>query len=165
MTFTHKKALHDKIKIIVKENALQIIENPYANFVIQIIIECWPDYKEILSMYEGKYFYLSLEKYASNVVERCLEKDKEILHHYIEEIIEGERISEVMKSNYGNYVIQKAIKLARGVHKQKLIYNAAKDINKLNDQKLIIKWKSILMSYSKELDKDVIDSLKEQKLF
>ena len=91
LVFTHKKDLHDKIKNIVKENALALIKHPYANLVIQVIIESWPDFKDILVMYKGKYFSLSLEKYASNVVERCLEKDQNILNKYIDEIISTEK--------------------------------------------------------------------------
>ena len=165
LTFTHKKNIHDKLKVIIKENGLQLISHPYANFVIQIVVECWTDYKDILILYDKKYFNLSLEKYASNVVERCIEKDEEILNSYINEIVESNRIYEVMRSNYGNYVIQKAIKLSKGEHKQKLIFNAAKEINKLNDVKLILKWKSILSPHINELSSEQLKFLEEQKYF
>ena len=165
LTFTHKKNIHDRLKVIIKDNALQLIIHPYANFVIQIVVECLTDYKDILVLFEKKYFNLSLEKYASNVVERCIEKDEEILDNYINEIVDSNRIFEVMRSNYGNYVIQKAIKLAKGENKKKLIFNSAKDINKLNDPKLIIKWKSILSPHIKELSEEQIQFLKDQKFF
>ena len=165
LTCTHKKNIHDKFKIIIKENGLQLISHPYANFVIQIVVECWSDYKDILALYDKKYYNLSLEKYASNVVERCIEKDEEILNNYIDEIIESNRIFEVMRSNYGNYVIQKAIKLSKGENKKKLVFNAAKDINKLNDAKLILKWKSILSPHINELTPDQFKYLDEQKYF
>ncbi len=165
LTFTHKKKLHDKIKAIIKENGLQLISHPYANFVIQIVVDCWSDYKEILVLFDKKYYNLSLEKYASNVVERCIEKDEEILNNYIDEIVDSNKIYEVMRSNYGNYVIQKAIKLTKGENKNKLVFNAAKEINKLNDSKLIIKWKSILSPHINELSSDQINYLNEQKYF
>ena len=165
LSFTHKKNLHDKLKIIVKENALQLISHPFGNFVIQVVVECWNDYKDILYLFDKKYYSLSLEKYASNVVERCIEKDENILNNYIEEIININKICEVMKSNYGNYVIQKAIKLSDGKYKQKLVFNAAKDINKLMDQKLIKKWKSILLPHIKVLSNEQKEILKEQNYF
>ena len=87
LIFTYKKVIHDKLKIKIKENALQLIIHPYANFVIQIVVEYWSDYKDILVLFEKKYFNLSLEKYASNEVERCIEKDEEILNKYINEIL------------------------------------------------------------------------------
>ena len=70
-----------------------------------------------------------------------------------------------MKSNYGNYVVQKAIKLSEGKYKQKLVYNAAKDINKLLDQKLIKKWKSILLPHINVLSNEQKEILKEQNFF
>ena len=70
-----------------------------------------------------------------------------------------------MRSNYGNYVIQKAIKLSKGENKKKLVFNAAKDINKLNDAKLIIKWKSILFPHINELSQEQLHYLNEQKYF
>ena len=165
LTFTHKKNLHERLKVIVKENAIQLISHPFGNFVIQVIVESWNDYDEILCLFDKKFYNLSLEKYASNVVERCIEKDEKILNNYIEEIININRICDVMKSNYGNYVIQKAIKLSDGKYKQKLVFNAAKDINKLIDQKLRKKWKSILLPHIKVLSNEQKEILKEQNYF
>ena len=157
--------MHEKLKNIVKENGLYLIQQSYGNFVIQVIIECWDDYKDIINIFKGHFFNLSLEKYASNVIERCIEKNEDILNDYINEIISSNCIYDVMKSNYGNYVIQKAIKLAKGEYKNKFVFNAAIQINKLNDNKLIQKWKSILMPHLKELTSDQIQELKSQNFF
>ena len=165
LSLTHKTNLHDKLKIIVKENVNQLITHPYGNFVIQVVVECWNDYEEILCFFDKKYFNLSLEKYGSNVVERCIEKDDKILNNYIEEIVDMNKICEVMKSIYGNYVIQKALKLSKGDYKQKLVYNAIKNINKLAEQKLIKKWKSILSPYINCLTNAQIEVIKEQNFF
>jgi hypothetical protein len=165
LTFTQKNNFHEKLKLIVKKNALFLIKQSYGNFVIQVIIESWEDYKEIIDLFKGHFFDLSLEKYASNVIERCIEKDKEILENYINEIIESKLISDVMKSNYGNYVVQKVIKLASGESKKNFVFNAAKEIEKLNDNKLIQKWKSILSSHISELNGEQIALLKEQNYF
>ena len=130
-----------------------------------LLSKWWWNVGMIICLFDKKYYNLSLEKYASNVVERCIEKDEKILNIYIDEIININRICDVMRSNYGNYVIQKAIKLAQGDYKQKLIYNAAKDINKLSDQKLIKKWKYILFPHIKELTNEQKEILKEQNFF
>jgi hypothetical protein len=165
LTFTHKKNIHDKLKVMIKDNISQLIVHPFGNFVIQVLIDCWSDYRDIINLLEKKFFNLSLEKYASNVVERCIEKDEEILNNYISEIIDSNRIYEVMKSNYGNYVIQKALKLAKGEKKNDLIFNAARLINKLNENKLINKWKSILSPYISELPIEKVKLLNDQKFF
>ena len=49
-----------------------------------------------------------------------------------------------MKNPFGNYVVQKALKLSSGYYKGKLTGIIKKHIEKLNDRKLINKWKEIL---------------------
>jgi len=48
-----------------------------------------------------------------------------------------------MKSSYGNYVMQKALKVATGENKAKLTESIIYNIDKLNDKKLVFKWKQI----------------------
>ena len=165
LTFKQKINLHEKIKKIVKENAYNLIQHPYGNFVIQVIVEYWDDYLEIINLYKNNFFNLSLEKYASNVMERFIEKDENILKEFIDEIVNSNRIYDVMKSNYGNYVIQKAIKLSKNENKRKLVFQAAKYINNLNENKLISKWKSLLLPHLKELTNEQLQELKKQKYF
>lgn len=51
-----------------------------------------------------------------------------------------------MKNNYGNYVVQKALKISSGNPKLKLIISILKNIEKIGDKKLIAKWKNIVIS-------------------
>jgi len=48
-----------------------------------------------------------------------------------------------MKSSYGNYVMQKALKVSSGDNKSKLAEAILSNLDKLNDKKLIFKWKQI----------------------
>ena len=130
-----------------------------------MIVQYWCDYRDIICSLKNKFFLLSLEKYSSNVVEKIIEKDKYFLSEFIKEIIESHKISEVMKSNFGNYVIQKAIKLAKSSEKNKLVYNAAKYIHLLNDHKLIQKWKHILFPHMNNLSREQISKLNSKKFF
>ena len=157
--------MQEKIKKIVKENALDLIQHPYGNFVIQVIVICWNNYKEIINLYKDNFINLSLEKYSSNVIERFIEKDEEILNYFINDIIKSNRISEIMKSNYGNYVIQKVVKLSKSKYKNKIVFCAAKEINKLNENKLILKWKSLLLPHFNELTFEQIQELKLRNFF
>jgi hypothetical protein len=114
--------------------------------VIQIILENWQE-KEIayiLSKFNGHYIELSNKKYSSNVVERCLERSEYVLSVYINEICSEGRVAEVMKNGFGNYVVQKALKISTGKNKAYLAESVNKNIYKLNDKKLITKWKSIV---------------------
>ena len=87
------------------------------------------------------------------------------MEQYIDEIVASKKIYEIMKSKFGNYVIQKAIKLAKNEYKQKLVFNAAIMINNLKEKKLITKWKSILMPHIHELSNDSINELNSRNFF
>ena len=70
-----------------------------------------------------------------------------------------------MKSNFGNYVVQKVIKISEGENKNKFVFNAAKEIDKLNDNKLIQKWKTLLAPYLSELNEEQTSLLTKQNYF
>ena len=148
LLMTHKKSLHNHIKKIIYDNAMNLIVHQYGNYVIQTIVENWDDneLEDILNLYKNKYIYLSKQKFSSNAVERILEKNKKNLENYINEICNENNIIEIIKNKYGNYVIQKAVKLSTGESREKIVGEINKNINKLKDKKIINKWKTIISS-------------------
>ena len=146
IVMTHKKELHEKLKKKIYDNTLNLIVHKYGNYVIQVIIENWEDneLKDILDLCNNKYVPLSNQKYSSNVVERIIEKNKENLENYINQICCENNLSEVIRNSYGNYVIQKAVKLSSGKIREKLIKEIVKNLNKLEEKKIISKWKMII---------------------
>ena len=148
LLMTHKKSLHNHIKKIIYDNAMNLIVHQYGNYVIQTIVENWDDneLEDILNLYKNKYIYLSKQKFSSNAVERILEKNKKNLENYINEICNENNIIEIIKNKYGNYVIQKAVRLSTGESREKIVGEISKNINKLEDKKIINKWKTIISS-------------------
>ena len=142
----HKKELHEKIKKKIYENTMNLIVHQYGNYVIQVIMENWDDneLEDIVNLCKAKYVYLSNQKFSSNAVERIIEKNNENLVYYIDQICENDNLSEVITNNYGNYVIQKAVKLSSGKSQEKLIKEIMKNLHKLEDKKIINKWKMII---------------------
>jgi hypothetical protein len=159
VSYLNKKDIHEKIKKIINDNAINLIQHPYGNYVIQTLIDYW-EIDEILlitSNFKNKFTFLSNLKYSSNVVEKLMEKSEIILKEYINEICKDGKISEIMKNNFGNYVIQKALKISVNDDKKKLIDEVSKNIIKINDKKLMLKWKSILEHYNEySFNSDVI---------
>ena len=143
---THKKELHEKIKKKIYDNTLNLIVHQYGNYVIQVIMENWEDneLQDIINLCKDKYLFLSNQKYSSNAVERIIEKNKENLEYYINQICCENILFEVIKNNFGNYVIQKAVKLSSGKIQEKLIKEILKNLDKLEDKKIINKWKMII---------------------
>ena len=142
----HKKELHEKVKKKIYENTMNLIVHQYGNYVIQVIMENWDDneLEDIVNLCKDKYVYLSNQKFSSNAVERIIEKNNQYLEYYINQICDNDNLSKVITNNYGNYVIQKAVKLSSGKSQEKLIKEIMKNLHKLEDKKIINKWKMII---------------------
>lgn len=68
----------------------------------------------------------------------------------------------MIKNNYGNYVVQKALKISMNESKVKLIFNILNDIDKVKDWKLNLKWKNIILNNlpsADEIDKEEMEKI------
>lgn len=77
------------------DNSLLLIQNPFGNYALQIAFDTWSDYLvlPIIEQFYGRFYYLSMHKYSSNVVEKCIEKnDTTIITKFIEEVCQHSRI-------------------------------------------------------------------------
>jgi hypothetical protein len=138
-----------KVRAAICRESVDLIQHIYGNYVVQTALEHW-DHEFLLPLMEkfyGNFAFLSIQKYSSNVLEKCFEKMKYlIVVKFIEETSRNAKVVELMKHAYGNYVIQKALKIATGQIKNSYIDLIFKNINKLNDRKLIAKWTTILQN-------------------
>ena len=69
---------------------------------------------EIFQLVERNIIQLSFGKYSSTVVETFIEQNDLFLHNYIMTIVNSNQVGNIMKDVYGNYTIQKALKIAKG---------------------------------------------------
>lgn len=58
----------------IKEDATDYIENFYSNYVIQLIVQCWPMevIRDLFPLICGKIKELSIQKSSSNVIETMI---------------------------------------------------------------------------------------------
>jgi hypothetical protein len=52
-----------------------------------------------------------------------------------------------MKNNFGNYVVQKSLKFAKGELKFSLLSSLMKNVERIGDKKLMAKWKGIINTH------------------
>ncbi|KAG5519279.1 hypothetical protein PMAC_001904 [Pneumocystis sp. 'macacae'] len=109
--------------------AQNLIRDQYGNYCIQHIIEKGEpeDRSKIISVVKGNIFRFSKHKFASNVVEKCItygtEEEKKLL---IDKIMENNEdgtsfLLPMIKDQYANYVIKKALDVACDDQRNKLI--------------------------------------------
>lgn len=77
------------------DNAIVLIQNPFGNYALQSAFENWSmDYVQpIIEQFYNRFYYLSMHKYSSNVVEKCIQMNGGfVLTKFIEEICEHSRV-------------------------------------------------------------------------
>uniref|UniRef100_A0A7S3Q974 PUM-HD domain-containing protein n=1 Tax=Chaetoceros debilis TaxID=122233 RepID=A0A7S3Q974_9STRA len=108
----------------IVEKSLELMQDAYGNYVVQYVLDVCSD-EDVHSVCEsvvGKVSLLAIQKFSSNVMEKCLERCTDrVRESYLEELSEQERIRELMMDPFGNYVIQRALAVASHTQALKLV--------------------------------------------
>ncbi|KAK4488963.1 hypothetical protein RD792_004754 [Penstemon davidsonii] len=112
----------------ILESSYDLAQNQYGNYVTQHVLERGKplERSQIISKLSGKVVRMSQHKYASNVVEKCLEfgdtSERELL---IEEILvqseDNDSLLAMMKDQFANYVVQKILDISNDRHREILL--------------------------------------------
>ncbi|KAJ0396975.1 hypothetical protein P43SY_008637 [Pythium insidiosum] len=108
----------------VERHAMKLMQDPYGNYVVQYVLDaCAPE--EALGVMRaplGHVVELSVQKFSSNVMEKCLEKaPAELLARYLDELMgkheDGSTASPsplatLLSDQFANYVVQRALSVA-----------------------------------------------------
>ncbi|KAG5254124.1 pumilio [Salix suchowensis] len=99
-------------------NAVFLSENPFGNYVVQHVLDERIQHAtiRILEQLKGYFVSLSMNKYGSNVVEKCLiwSGMEENASMIIDEFIHSPYFVNICRDNFGNYVVQKALEVSKG---------------------------------------------------
>ena len=148
----NKQANYGALKKEISKDSLVLIQNPYGNYALQTVLENWDldDCEEIMSNFYGKCILLSLQKYSSNVIEKCLERSQLFLQNCLREILMNDTSSTfpvLLRNNFGNYVIQTILRcLPNSQIRTALISEIKRNLECISDKKVTYKWKKIISS-------------------
>jgi len=99
----------------IVEKALELMQDAYGNYVVQYVLDVCgdDDVHAVCENVVGKVNLLAIQKFSSNVMEKCLERCTDRVRElYLHELSQPERIRELMMDPFGNYVIQRALAVA-----------------------------------------------------
>lgn len=102
-----------RMKNILYIYCLQLCNNPYGNYIIQYILKVWKNdnIQNIQNIIIENANYLVQQRYASNVIEKCFEIfDSKEVNRLVRNICLCGDILNVIKNQYGHYVLNKTIK-------------------------------------------------------
>mmetsp|Transcript_17198 Transcript_17198/g.32264 ORF Transcript_17198/g.32264 Transcript_17198/m.32264 type:complete len:1036 (+) Transcript_17198:336-3443(+) len=99
----------------IVEKSLELMQDAYGNYVVQYVLDVCGD-DEVHAICEsviGKVCLLAIQKFSSNVMEKCLERCTDrVREAYLDELNEADRIRELMMDPFGNYVVQRALSVS-----------------------------------------------------
>lgn len=100
----------------ISSYSLLLSNDPYGNYVIQFILDLNDQRTTatVLNQLKGHYEHLSMQKFSSNVVEKCLKHVGENnCAQIIEELMISPRLRQILQDKYGNYVMQSALSASK----------------------------------------------------
>ena len=103
----------EKICIKIIDNIERLINDKYGNYSVQAIINNLENEKSLI---EPIYLYisdnianLSKQKCSSNVIDTFIMKNNDYSKRLVDDMIKNNIIEDIIKDQYGNYVVQKAL--------------------------------------------------------
>ena len=102
-----------------------LMKNSFGNYVIQFIINNYgpKEVDQVVLSFAPDILQLSKEKFSSNVIEKCFDKaTDQVKMNLITMIANPFLIGELLVDQFGNYVVQKALKMASDELYKQLIY-------------------------------------------
>ncbi|KAL9174262.1 hypothetical protein ABFS82_02G040600 [Erythranthe guttata] len=101
--------------------ALLLSTDPYGNYVVQYMVDMPKVKVQILTQLSGNFVPLSMDKYGSNVVEKCLKGyNGNQLLSILNEIMNSPNFVQLLQDPYGNYVAQSALICSKGAARDAL---------------------------------------------
>lgn len=127
------------------EDALVLMQDPYGNYAMQILVEMWMEELSfhLICALKGRVAQLCIQKYSSNVVEKCL-KEENMRNFIVDELIAEEKVAVLLGSAYGCYVLRTAVKYADTHLKAKLKAATLAAIGTVSCKALRNRWDEIL---------------------
>jgi hypothetical protein len=106
------------------DHTIALVQSPYGNYAIQTALEQWGGMpcKPIILKLKGSMLQLAIQKFSSNVVEKCLAQaePRDLQIALIDELLGADRLQVLMDSQYGAYAAQTCTKYASKQQLQKM---------------------------------------------
>ncbi|PQQ06199.1 pumilio homolog 12 [Prunus yedoensis var. nudiflora] len=114
----------ERLVAAITVKAIVLAVDRYGNYVLQHLLGLrMPQITEnLLRQLRGSYMSLSCNKYGSNVVEKCLlDSGEEKSSQIIFELLTNRNVSMLLLHPFGNYVIQTALSVSKGLYHNALL--------------------------------------------
>ena len=90
-------------------NTRKLVQDPYGNYVVQYLLDLRrPELTLGIALgLQGAFVELSLQKFSSNVIEKCLRAgDGRVISVVCAEVTESSQLGQLLHDKFANYVLQ-----------------------------------------------------------
>jgi len=119
----------------IVEKSLELMQDAYGNYVVQYVLDVCGD-DEVHAICEsviGKVCLLAIQKFSSNVMEKCLERCTDrVREEYLNELNDSDRLRELMMDPFGNYVVQRALSVSTHAQAIRLVETMKPHLSTMN---------------------------------
>ncbi|CAL5391941.1 unnamed protein product [Camellia sinensis] len=104
----------EKLVAAIAAYGLLLAQDAFGNYVVQYVIQEIPlAAAGLISQFEGHYVHLSMQKFSSHVVEKCLKHFEESRPRIIHELLSVPHFEQLLQDPFANYVIQSALEVSK----------------------------------------------------
>ncbi|RID56359.1 hypothetical protein BRARA_G03562 [Brassica rapa] len=106
----------EKLIAEISRNSLLLAQDPFGNYAVQFVIELRipSAVAMMLAQLKGHYVQLSMQKFSSHMVERCLMHCPESRPQIVRELVSVPHFDHLLQDPYANFVIQAALAATKG---------------------------------------------------
>ncbi|VVA95703.1 unnamed protein product [Arabis nemorensis] len=106
----------EKLISEISRNSLILAQDPFGNYAVQFVIELRipSAVAMMLTQLKGHYVQLSMQKFSSHMVERCLMHCPESRPQIVRELVSVPHFDQLLQDPYANFVIQAALATTKG---------------------------------------------------
>eukprot|EP01065_Artemidia_motanka_P021214 TRINITY_DN2533_c0_g2_i1.p1 TRINITY_DN2533_c0_g2~~TRINITY_DN2533_c0_g2_i1.p1 ORF type:complete len:865 (+),score=255.01 TRINITY_DN2533_c0_g2_i1:162-2756(+) len=104
-------------------HGLALVQDPFGNYVVQYILDMEMDFVNVrmIRNFIGNIAPLSMNKFSSNVIEKCLRiAPDDVRQSVMEELVEPSKLQLLLQDQFANYVVQTALNTASAAQFQML---------------------------------------------
>jgi len=145
----------DMLLAPIARNALDLVQSPYGNYAVQHALDEWggPCCTPIFQSLQGQIARLSIQKFSSNVVEKLFSAAPcEFRGKFIAELAEPDSMAVVVNSNYGHYVVKRALETSGPMQVHALLEAIRGSLGQLPNRRLKAKWEKVISAGRERLD-------------
>lgn len=105
-------------------NALTLVQDPFGNYVVQYILDLNDARftEAIIRQFIGNVCLLSVQKFSSNVIEKCIRvADANLRRQLTDELLNRARLEKLLRDSFANYVVQTALDYSEPMQRAQLV--------------------------------------------